>query len=124
VVVEDDDEDISEVVQPEPKGRGKTKVSASPATNGKPASKAKGKGKADSTVDGQKSRSDLVVIEELELVDDEPLVTKPLPPTKKGKTHIGTPPEEGEIDDTILQSELERTREERDLVRLPPPPLP
>jgi hypothetical protein len=115
MVVEDDDDDISEVIQPEQRVKGKTKASASPAINGKPAPKAKGNGKVDSTANGYKSRSDLVVIEELD--DDEPHV-KPLPPAKKGKTRTGTAAslEEGEI---AFPSDLKLVREERDLVRRP-----
>ncbi|KAI0256871.1 hypothetical protein BJV78DRAFT_314631 [Lactifluus subvellereus] len=115
MIVEDDDEDIPEVVQPEPRAKGKTKVAASPATNGKPPPKAKGKGKADSTVNGHKDGSELVVIEELD--DDEPVVTKPLSPAKKGKPRtdksVSLDLEEGEI----VKSELERMREERDLYK-------
>jgi hypothetical protein len=121
MIVEDDDEDIPEVVQPEPRTKGKRKVAAPPATNGKPASKAKGKGRADSMVNGHKDGSDLVVIEELD--DDEPVVTKPLPPPKKGKPLTNEPVslEEGEIAVKSVKSELDRMREERDLVRFPTP---
>jgi hypothetical protein len=114
MVVEDDDEDVSEVVQPELKNKGKGKATtASPMTNGKAPSRAKGKGKAASTTNGHNKGSNLVVVEELD--DDEPHVAKPQPPTK-GKPRAGSPVlvEEGEI---IEPQELERTREERDLVR-------
>jgi hypothetical protein len=110
MVVDDDDDDIPEVVQPEPRGKGKLKVSPSPATNGKPASKGKGKRKVDSTaVNGQKRSSDLVVIDELD--DDEP-------PTKEAKTrtHASASLEEGEI---ASPTGLEKMKEERDLVRHP-----
>jgi hypothetical protein len=115
MIVEDDDDDIPEVVQPEPRGKGKSKVSPSPATNGKPASKRKGKSKVDSTaVNGQKRSSDLVVVDELD--DDEPPVTKPVPPSKQAKTrtHASASLEEGEI---ASPTGLEKMKEERDLVR-------
>ena len=121
MIVEDDDDDISEVVVPEPRSKRRGKAAAPPATNGMPLSKAKGKGKgkAASTANGHKSGSDPVIIEELD--DDEPLVAKPLP-AKKGKTRAGSPfvVEDGEIveeTESASSPELERMREERDLVR-------
>ena len=119
MIVEDDDEDVSEVVQPEPRNKGKGRATArSPMTNGKAPSRAKGKGRAASTTNGHKNSSDLVVVEELD--DDEPPV-KPPPPPKKGKTRAGSPVlvEEGEIIEPPELGEPERIREERDLVRLP-----
>ncbi|KAI9458272.1 hypothetical protein F5148DRAFT_330426 [Russula earlei] len=122
VVVTEDDEDIPEVVQPDPKSKGKSKASASPATNGKPPSKTKGRRKAASASNGHKSGVDLVVIEEDD--DDEPLqVAKPPPPTKKGKTRVGAPiPVEeaeivGEAEDTPSR-EVERLKEERNLYKI------
>jgi hypothetical protein len=117
MVVEDDDEDVAEVVVPEPRSRRRGKVSASPSTNGKPLSKVKGKGRAASTANGHKGGSEPVIIEELD--DDEPIVAKP-PPTKKGKTHAGSLlVEDGEIleeTESASPPELERMKEERDLV--------
>ncbi|KAI0006192.1 hypothetical protein BJV74DRAFT_880485 [Russula compacta] len=119
MIVEDDDddegEDITEVVEPVPRGKGKSKASASPAINGKPPSKAKGKGRAASTTSGLKSGLDFVVIEELD--DDEPPVAKPPPPTKKGKPSAGSPV--SVKDREIISSRgSERMREERDLYKL------
>jgi hypothetical protein len=118
MIVEDDDEDVPEVVQPEPRNKGKSKATASPSVNGKPSSRGKGKGRAASTTNGHKSISDLVVVEELD--DDDPPVAKPPIPSTKGN-----PPatsldlvEEGEIPEGL--DELGRTKEERDLVRFPP----
>jgi hypothetical protein len=121
MVVEDDDEDVSEVVQHEPRNKGKGKATASPATNGKHPSRGKGKGRAASTTNGHKIGSELVVVEELD--DDDPPVAKPPPPPTKGKPHDVDLPdlvEEGEIIDS--PGELARTREERDLVRFTPAP--
>lgn len=120
MLVEDDDEDISEVVVPEPKSKRRGKATASPATNGKPLSKAKAKGKAAPTTNGHKSGSELVIIDELD--DDEPSLPNPRSPTKNGKTRAGSPfvVEDGEIveeTESAPPPELERTREERDLVR-------
>jgi hypothetical protein len=119
MIVEDDDEDISEVVVPEPRSKRRGKAAAPPTTNGMPLSKAKGKGKGASKANGHKSGSDPVIIEELD--DDEPLVAKPLP-AKKGKTRAGSPfvVEDGEIveeTESASSPELEKMREERDLVR-------
>lgn len=119
MVVEDDDEDITEVVEAKSKRKRKGAPTV-PVTNGKAPTKAKGKGKAASTVNGHVNDPDLVIIDKL---DDEP----PPLPTKKGKTRAGSSfhAEEGEIvEETVPASspELERTREERDLVRPLPPP--
>ena len=119
MVVEDDDEDIAEVVVPEPRSKRRGKAAASPSTNGKPLSKAKGKGRAASTANGHRGGSEPVIIEELD--DNEPLVVKP-PPTKKGKTRAGSQflVEDGEIveeTESVSSPELERMKEERDLVR-------
>ena len=120
MLVEDDDEDISEVVVPEPRGKRRGKATASPAINGKPLSKAKAKGRAAPTTNGHKSGSELVIIDELD--DDEPSLPNPRSPTKNGKTRAGSPfvVEDGEIveeTESASPPELERTREERDLVR-------
>jgi hypothetical protein len=117
-VVEDDDEDVPEVVQPEPRNKGKGKAAASPATNGKPSSRGKGKGMTGSMTNGHKKGSaDLVVIEELD--DDEPPVARPLTPPTKGKPRtVSLNLEEGEVVDSL--GELSRTREERDVVRFSP----
>lgn len=119
MVVEDDDEDISEVIVPEPRTRRRGKAAASPTTNGRPLFKAKGKGRAASTANGHRGGSEPVIIEELD--DDEPLVAKPQP-TKKGKTRAGSTllVEDGEIveeTESASSPELERMKEERDLVR-------
>lgn len=119
MIVEDDDEDVPEVVQPELKNKGKGKATtASPMTNGKAPSRAKGKGRVASTTHGQKNGPDLVVIEELD--DDEPHVAKPPPPTT-GEPRAGSPVlvEDGEIIEPQGLGKLERIGEERDLVRLP-----
>jgi len=120
MVVEDDDEDVSEVVQPEPRNKGKDKATAPPATNGKPPSRGKGKGKAGSTINGHKKGSDLVVVEELD--DDEPPVAKPPTPSTKGKPRTVSPVlvEEGEI--VASHEEFARTREEQNVVRFSPTP--
>ena len=118
MLVEDDDEDVPEVVQPEPRNNGKGKATASPATNGKPPSRGKGRGKTGSTTNGHKKGSDLVVVEELD--DDEPPVARPLTPSTKGKPRISPVVEEGEIVDSL--GELTRTREERNVVRFFPTP--
>ena len=120
VVVEDDDEDVPEIIQPEPRNKGKGKATASPATNGKPPSRGKGRGKAGPTTNGHKKGSDLVVVEELD--DEELPVAKPPIPSAKGIPRAVSPDlvEEGEIVDSL--GELARTREERDVVRLSPTP--
>jgi hypothetical protein len=103
------------IVVPEPKGKRRGKATAPPATNGKPLSK--GKGRAASTANGHKSSEPTIV----DLDDDEPSVARPPPPTKKGKTRAGSSHfvEEGETIETesAASPELERMREERDLVR-------
>jgi hypothetical protein len=122
MVIEDDDEDFPEVVQPEPKSRGKGKAAASSTTNGKSQSRSKAKGKTTLTTNGPKNDSDLVIIEELN--DDDPPKAKPPSPTKKAKPSAGSPVlvEEGEImeggeeREVAPSRELERLREERDLV--------
>ena len=121
MVVEDDDDDVAEVVQPKSKRRGRGALSV-PATNGKAP---KGKGKANSMVNGHKNDADLVIIDEPD--DEKPSLAMPPSPTKKGKTRTGPPflVEEGEIvEETGPASspELERMREERDLVRPLPAP--
>jgi hypothetical protein len=118
-VDDDDDNDEPEVV-PEPRGMRRGKATATPATNGKPLSKAKAKGRPASTTNGHKSGSEPVTVVELD--DDEPPVAKPPPPVKKGKARAGGPlfVEEGEIieeTESAASPELERMREERDLVR-------
>jgi hypothetical protein len=123
VVIEDDEEDVSEVVASEPKSKRRSKATAAPATNGKAPTRAKGKGRAASTTNGHKSGEDLVIIDDLD--DDEPPVAKPPSPTKKGKTRAGPPflVEEGEIvEESASSPELEKMREERDLVRPLPAP--
>jgi len=117
VVVEDDDnvddDDVSEVVQPATRNDATAKVPPSLATNGKPASKAKGKGKAAPSMNGHRNGTELVVIDELD--DDDPPPAKPLPSAKKGKASAGS------IDSTekgASSRELEKLREERDLVRM------
>jgi hypothetical protein len=128
VVVEDDDEDIAEVVEPKSKRKRKGAPTV-PVTNGQAPTKAKGKGRAASTVNGHKNDADLVIIDELD--DEEPPVAKPPSPTKKGKTRAGPSflVEEGEIVEGTVEEtrsasapELERMREERDLVRPLPAP--
>ncbi len=123
MLVEDDEEDVPEVV--EPKSKRRSKATAPPATNGKAPTKAKGKGRAAPKANGQKNGVDLVIIDELD--DDEPSVAKPPSPTKKGKTRAGPTfhVEEGEIVEetgSTFSPELERMREERDLVRSLPVP--
>jgi len=124
MVIEDDEEDVSEIVgASEPKSKRKSKATAAPATNGKAPTKAKGKGRAASMTNGHKSGEDLVIIDDLD--DDEPPAAKPPSPTKKGKTRAGPPllVEEGEIVEASASSpELEKLREERDLVRPLPAP--
>jgi hypothetical protein len=124
VVVEDDEEDVTEVVESKSKRKRKG-ASTVPVTNGKAPTKAKGKARAASTVNGHKNDADLVIIDELD--DEEPSVARPPSPTKKGKTRAGSSflAEEGEIvEETRPASspELERMREERDLVRPFPAP--
>lgn len=119
MVVEDDDEDIAEVVEAKSKRKRKGAPTV-PVTNGKAPTKAKGKGKAAPTVNGHINDPDFVIIDGL---DDEP----PPLPTEKGKTRAGPSflVEEGEIVEEMVPAsspELERMREERDLVR--PLPLP
>ena len=118
MVVEDDEEDVQEVVESKSKRRRKGAPTV-PVTNGKAPTKAKAKGRAASTVNGHKNDADLVIIDELD--DEEPSVAKPPSPTKKGKTRAGSSflAEEGEIVEetrSTSSSELERMREERDLV--------
>lgn len=114
MVVEDDDEDVSEVVQLEPRNKGKDKATAPPATNGKPPSRGRGKGKAGSATNGYKKGSDLVVVEELD--DDGPPVAKLPTPSTKGKPRVSPVlVEEGEIVSSL--EEFARMREERDVVR-------
>ena len=116
VVVEDDDkeddDDVPEVVQPATRNGATAKVPPSLQTNGKSASKAKGKGKGPPT-NGHRNGTEFVVIDEL---DDDDLPPAKLPPsTKKGKSPAGS------TDSTKTGSdsrELEKLREERDLVRL------
>ena len=122
MVVEDYEEDVAEIVESKSKRRRKG-APAVPVTNGK----AKGKGKASSTVNGHKNDADLVIVDEL---DDEVLsVAKAPPPTKKGRTRAAGSSlfvEEGDVVEGKVEGtrsaflELERMREERDLVR----PLP
>jgi hypothetical protein len=124
VVVEDDEEDVTEVVESKSKRKRKG-ASTVPVTNGKAPTKAKGKARTASTVNGHKNDADLVIIDELD--DEEPSVARPPSPTKKGKTRAGSSflAEEGEIvEETRPASspELERMREERDLVRPFPAP--
>jgi hypothetical protein len=124
VVVEDDEEDVPEVVESKSKRKRKGAPTA-PVTNGKAPTKAKGKGRAASTVNGHKNNADLVIIDELD--DEEPSVAKSPSPTKKGKTRAGSSflAEEGEIVEATRSAsspELERMREERDLVRPLPAP--
>jgi len=129
MVVEDDEDEIAEVVEPKSKRKRKGAPTV-PVTNGKAPSKAKGKGRSASTVNGHKNDADLVIIDEPD--DEEPSVAKPPLPTKKGKARAGSSflVEEGEIvERTVLEEtrsafspELERMREERDLVRPLPAP--
>ena len=124
MVVEDYEEDVAEIVESKSKRRCKGALTVL-VTNGK----AKGKGRASSTVNGHKNDADLVIIDES---DDEVLsVAKPPPSIKKGKTHAGSSllVEEGEIVEGKVEGtrsasfpELERMREERDLVRPLPAP--
>jgi hypothetical protein len=102
---------------PGPRSKRRGKATASPATNGKPLSKAKAKGRPASTTNGHKSGSEPVIID-----DDEPPLANPRSPTKNGKTRAGSPllVEDGEIleeTESASPPELEKTREERDLVR-------
>jgi hypothetical protein len=113
VVVEDNDDDVSEVVQPATRNDATAKVTLSQPTNGKPAFKPKGKGKAGLSTNGHKNGTngtEFVVIDEQD--DDHPPPTKPLPSAKKGKSPAAST-EEG-----AYSRELEKLREERDLVRL------
>ena len=124
MVVEDDEEDVPEIVESKSKRKRKGAPTA-PVTNGKAPTKAKGKGKAASTVNGHKNDADFVIIDEPD--DEEPPVAKPPSPTKKGKTRVGSSflAEEGEIVEgtrSASSPELERMREERDLVRPLPAP--
>lgn len=124
MVVEDDEEDVAEVVEPKSK-RTRKGAAAVPVTNGKAPTKAKGKGRPASKANGHKNDADLVIIDELD--DEEPPVANPPSPTKKGKTRAGSSVvlEGGEVvEGTRFASfpELERMREERDLVR--PLPVP
>jgi hypothetical protein len=128
MVIEDDEEDVAEVVEPKSKRKRKGAPTV-PVTNGKAPTKAKGKGRAASTANGHKNDADLVIIDELD--DEEPPVAKPPSPTKKGKTRAGSSflAEEGEIVEgtveetrSVSSPELERMREERDLVRPLPAP--
>ena len=128
MVVDDDEEDVPQVVESKSKRRRKGAPTA-PVTNGKAATKSKGKGKAASTANGHQNDADLVIIDEPD--DEEPTVTKPPLPTKKGKTRAGSSflAEEGEIVERAVEEigpasspELERMREERDLVRPFPAP--
>jgi hypothetical protein len=128
MVVEDDEEDIAEVVESKSKRR-RQGAPTVPVTNGKAPTKAKGKGRAASTVNGHKNDADLVIIDEPD--DEEPSVTKPPLPTKKGKTRAGSSflVEDGEIVEGTVEEigpasspELVRIREERDLVRPLPAP--
>jgi hypothetical protein len=86
VVVEDNDDDVSEVVQPATRNDATAKVTLSQPTNGKPAFKPKGKGKAGLSTNGHKNGTngtEFVVIDEQD--DDHPPPTKPLPSAKKGE---------------------------------------
>jgi hypothetical protein len=118
MVVEDDDEDVSEVVQPEQRNKGKDKATVPPSINGKPPSRGKGKGKAGSTTNGHKKGSNLVVVEELD--DDEPPVAKSPIPSTKGKRRTISPDlvEEGEIVASL--EEFSRTKAEQNVVRFSP----
>ena len=128
MVVEDYEEDFAEVIEPKSK-RTRKGASTVPVTNGKAPTKAKGKGRVASKVNGHKNDAELVIIDELD--DEEPSVVKPPSPTKKGKTRAGSSllVEEGEIVEGkaggtgyVSSPELERMREERDLVRPLHPP--
>jgi hypothetical protein len=128
MVVEEDEEEVAEVVGPKSKRKRKGAPTV-PVTNGKAPRKAKGKGRAASTVNGHNNDADLVIIDELD--DEEPSVAKPPSPTKKGKTRAASSflVEEGEIIEGTVEEtrsasspELERMREERNLVRPLPAP--
>jgi hypothetical protein len=119
MIVEDDEEDVTEVIEPMSKRKRKGAPMV-PVTNGKAPTKAKGKGRAVSTINGHKNDPDFVIIDELD--GEVPSVPKPPSPAKKAKTRVGSSfvMEEGEIvEETKSASspELERMREERDLVR-------
>ncbi|KAN0123705.1 hypothetical protein V8E52_002195 [Russula decolorans] len=123
MVVEDDEEDIAEVAESKSKRR-RQGAPTVPVTNGKAPTKAKGKGRAASTVNGHKNDADLVIIDEPD--DEEPSVTKPPLPTKKGKTRAGSSflVDDGEIVEGTVEEigpasspELVRMREERDLYK-------
>ena len=110
VVVEDDDNDgdVPEVVQ-----LATVKVPPPLPTNGKSASRPNGKGKAGLPTNGHRNDTEFVVINELG--DDDPPPARPLRSAKKGKSPAGSA---DPIAKGAHSRELERLREERDLVRL------
>ena len=115
MVVEDDDndDDVPEVVQPALRNDAAAKVPPSHPTNGKPAFKPKGKGKAGPSMNGHRNGTEFVVIDEQD--DDDPPPAKPLPSANRRKSPAGST---DSTEKGANSRELEKLREERDLVRL------
>ncbi|KAI0273424.1 hypothetical protein BC834DRAFT_965951 [Gloeopeniophorella convolvens] len=114
MVIDDEDEDVPEVIESEPRTKGKEKAAASPVVNGKPASKVKAKTKANATANVSRKDSTPVIVEDLD--DEEPPPARPPPVTKKTNGRAGTDAN-GEKERRPLARELEKMKEERDMYK-------